>query len=128
MIQELIDPYSSMVEDFYNTYVIGALGLGGMLRFRFITEESERQKTTKSKRLMNEYYQGAITENEVRKFMGYDESDSKYANVTYPEKTVLINVDNGIVGGFNGVGNIKDTSDSDYTDNVDKSKGGEDDG
>ena len=128
MIQELIDPYSSMVEDFYNTYVIGALGLGGMLRFRFITEESERQKTTKSKRLMNEYYQGAITENEVRKFMGYDESDSKYANVTYPEKTVLINVDNGIVGGFNGVGNIKDTSDSDYTDNVDKSKGGDDDG
>ena len=68
---------------------------------------------------MNEYYKGAITENEVRNEMGYNLSDSPYANMTYPEKTANINVDLGIAGGFNGNGNMKDTS---------KKEGGEDDG
>ena len=44
--------------------------------------------------------------------MGYPQSDSPYASLTYPEKTVKINVDNGLAGGFNGVGNVKDTSDT----------------
>ena len=41
----------------------------------------------------------------------YNISDSNYANMTYPEKTVKINVDNGVINtGFNGVGTVKDTS------------------
>ena len=110
MIQELIKPYACMLEDLYNKYVIDNMGLGGVLKFEFIFEDSEVQKTVKSKRVVDEYYKGVITENEVRKIMGYEESSSQYANMTYPEKTANINVDLGIAGGFNGNGNIKDTS------------------
>ena len=110
MIQELIKPYACMLEDLYNKYVIGTMGLGGVLKFEFIFEDSEVQKTVKSKRIVDEYYKGVITENEVRRAMGYEESSSQYANMTYPEKTANINVDLGIAGGFNGNGNIKDTS------------------
>ncbi len=110
MIQELIKPYACMLEDLYNKYVIDTMGLGGVLKFEFIFEDSEVQKTVKSKRIVDEYYKGVITENEVRRMMGYEESSSQYANMTYPEKTANINVDLGIAGGFNGNGNIKDTS------------------
>ena len=110
MIQELIKPYACMLEDLYNKYVIGTMGLGGVLKFEFIFEDSEVQKTVKSKRIVDEYYKGVITENEVRRAMGYEESSSQYANMTYPEKTANINVDLGIAGGFNGVGTVKDTS------------------
>ncbi len=110
MIQELIKPYASMLEDLYNNYVIAPMGLGGVLKFRFIFEDSERQKTAKSKRVVDEYYKGVLTENEVREIMGYNESTSPYANMTYPEKTANINVDLGIAGGFNGNGDIKNTS------------------
>ena len=114
MMQELIKPYASMYEDLINTYVIGALGWEGILKFRLVYEESEQQKTIKSKRLIDEYYRGAITENEFRDNMGYAQSNSPYASMTYPEKTVKINVDNGLAGnfGFNGIGNVKDTSDT----------------
>ena len=114
VMQELIKPYASMYEDLINTYVIGALGWGGILKFRLVYEESEQQKTIKSKRLIDEYYRGAITENEFRDNMGYPQSDSPYASMTYPEKTVKINVDNGLAGnfGFNGIGQTKDTSDT----------------
>lgn len=112
MIQELIKPYACMLEDLYNNYVIARMGLGGILKFKFIFEDSEAQKTIKSKRIVDEYYKGVLTENEVRQLMGYKQSESKYATMTYPEKTANINVDLGIAGGFNGVGGIKDTSDS----------------
>ena len=74
-------------------------------------EDSESLKSMKSKRMIEEYYRGAITENEFREKMGYNISDSNYADMTYPEKTVKINVDNGVVNtGFNGNGITKDTS------------------
>ncbi|SFB09958.1 phage portal protein [Selenomonas ruminantium] len=110
MIQELVKPYAAMLEDLYNNYVIAGMGLGGVLKFRFIFEDSENQKSVKSKRVVDEYYKGVLTENEVRRLMGYEESTSVYADMTYPEKTTKINVDYGVSGGFNGVGNIKDTS------------------
>lgn len=114
MIQELIRPYGSMIETLINCYVIEPMGLGGILKFRFIYEDSEAQKGKKSTRLQGEYAKGLITENEFREEMGYEPSNSKYADVTYPEKTIMLNVDNGIGngGGFNGIGNLKDTSDS----------------
>lgn len=121
IIQELIKPYADMMEDLYNNYVIERMGLGGVLRFRYIFEDSETQKSVKSKRVVDEYYKGVLTENEVRNLMGYEESSSPYANMTYPEKTANINVDLGIAGGFSGVGNIKDTSKSE--DGQAKSKG-----
>ena len=46
--------------------------------------------------------------------MWYSDSTSPFAVMTYPEKTVKINVDNGVINtGFNGVGQIKDTSGGD---------------
>lgn len=119
MVQELIKPYAGMLEDLVNNYVIANMGLGGVLKFHYLLEDSEAQKSKKSSRVMNEYYKGAITENEVRNEMGYNLSDSPYANMTYPEKTANINVDLGIAGGFSGVGGLKDTS---------KKEGGENDG
>ena len=110
VMQEAIKPYAAMMEDLYNNFVIKPMGLEGVLRFRFIFEDSEQQKTIKSKRVVDEYYKGCITENEFRSLMGYDHSDSPYADMTYPEKTATINVSLGIAGGFNGNGVTKDTS------------------
>ncbi len=110
MIQELIKPYAAMMEDLYNNYVIANMGLGGVLKFRYIFEDSEAQKSVKSKRVVDEYYRGMITENEARAVMGYDCSTSEYADMTYPEKTATINVNLGLSGGFNGNGITKDTS------------------
>ena len=72
--------------------------------------------------MVDEYYKGVLTENEVRRIMGYEESTSDYANMTYPEKTANINVDLGIAGGFNGNGNIKDTTDTEGGDSNEKDK------
>jgi len=122
MLQELIKPYAAMMEDLYNNYVIANMGLGGVLKFRYIFEDSENQKSIKSKRVVDEYYKGVLTENEVRRIMGYEESTSDYANMTYPEKTANINVDLGIAGGFNGNGGIKDTTDTEGGDSNEKDK------
>ena len=110
MLNHLIKPYAGLIEDLYNRYVIKPMGLEGILKFRFVYEATEQQKTVKSKRILDEYYRGAITENEFRAMMGYDASTSQYANMTYPEKTATINVDLGIAGGFNSNGITKDTS------------------
>lgn len=111
MVQELIKPYEDMLDDLYNNWLIPKAGLGGLVKFRFIHEESERMKDDKSKRLVEEYRRGCITENEFRHLMGYEPNpDPTYADMTYPEKTARINVDLGIAGGFNGNGDIKDTT------------------
>ena len=110
MLNHLIKPYAGLIEDLYNRYVIKPMGLEGILKFRFVYEATEQQKTVKSKRILDEYYRGAITENEFRAMMGYEQSTSQYANMTYPEKTATINVDLGIAGGFNSNGITKDTS------------------
>lgn len=112
MIQELIRPYGNMIENLINSYVIEPMGFGGTLKFRFIYEDSEAQKGKKSTRLQGEYAKGLITENEFREDMGYELSSSKYADVTFPEKTIMLNKEYGLLGGFNGIGNVKDTSDS----------------
>lgn len=115
MTEGAIKPYAYLLEDLYNNYVIAKMGLGGVLRFRFIHEDSENQKTAKSTRLVNEYKADLITENEFRALSGYEESSSKYANMTHVEKTANINVDLGIAGGggFNGVGDLKDNTKDD---------------
>lgn len=115
MTEGAIKPYAYLLEDLYNNYVIAKMGLGGVLRFRFIHEDSENQKTAKSTRLVNEYKADLITENEFRALSGYEESSSKYANMTHVEKTANINVDLGLAngGGFNGVGDLKDNTKDD---------------
>lgn len=110
IIQDLIKPYAGMFEDLVNNYIIANMGYGGVLKFHYLFADSEAQKDKKSARIVEEYYKGVLTENEVRKMMGYELSESTYADMTYPEKTATINCDLGIAGGFNGNGNIKDTT------------------
>ena len=110
MSNDAIKPYDTMISTLYNQYLIANLGLGGVLKYRSIPVISEAQLGVKSKRLVDEYYRGAITENEFRSAMGYEQSTSPYANMTYPEKTATINVKLGIAGGFQGNGLVTDTS------------------
>ena len=110
MYNDAIKPYDTMISTLYNQYLIANLGLGGVLKYRSIPEISEAQLSAKSTRLVDEYAKGTITENEFRSAMGYEQSTSPYANMTYPEKTATINVDLGIAGGFQGNGLVTDTS------------------
>ena len=116
MSNDAIKPYDTMISTLYNQYLIANLGLGGVLKYRSIPVISEAQLTAKSTRLVNEYANDLITENEFRSLIGIDARSSKYADVTVTEKKALINADIG-VNGQNGFGTIKDTSDTTGGDN-----------
>ncbi len=111
IIEELVKPYAILLEDAYNTHVINALGFGDILEFHYVFEDSEDMKTKKWNRLNSAYTAGTITENEVREAIGLPKSTSKYADLTSDERKAVINKELG-VNGFNGLGNVKDTSDS----------------
>ena len=116
MSNDAIKPYDTMISTLYNQYLIANLGLGGVLKYRSIQVISEAQLTAKSTRLVNEYANDLITENEFRSLIGIDARSSKYADVTVTEKKAMINADIG-VNGQNGFGTIKDTSDATGGDN-----------
>lgn len=109
IIEELVKPYAILLEDAYNTHVINALGYGDILEFHYVFEDSEDMKTKKWNRLNNAYVSGTITENEVRAAIGFEKSASKYADLTSDERKAVINKELG-VNGFNGLGDVKDTS------------------
>lgn len=111
IIEELVKPYARLLENAYQTHVINMLGYGDILEFRYIFEDSESMKTQKWNRLNSAFTTGWLTENEVRKEIGFDESTSEYANYTSDERKARINKDLG-VNGFNGLGDVKDTSDA----------------
>ncbi len=124
IMEELVKPYASLLEDAYNTHVINLLGYGDILEFHYVYEDSENMKTQKWNRLNSAFTAGAITENEWRDRAGFEPSSSKYANLTGDERKAQINKDLG-VNGFNGLGNIKDNSESKTKT---PNKGGEDSG
>ena len=119
--EELVKPYACLLEDAYNTHVINLLGFGGILEFRYVFEDSENMKSQKWTRLNSAYQAGWLTENELRTLAGFVASTSKYANYTSDERKALINKELGIQG-YNGLGNIKDTS------QIKKDKRGDSDG
>lgn len=111
IIEELVKPYASLLEDAYNTHVINALGFGDILEFKYVYEDSENLKTKKWDRLNNAFIAGTITQNEWRKEIGFDPLISDYADLAGDERKAVINKELGTIG-FNGVGSIKDQSDS----------------
>lgn len=111
IIEELVKPYASLLEDAYNTHVINALGFGDILEFKYVYEDSENLKTKKWDRLNNAFIAGTITQNEWRKEIGFDPLISDYADLAGDERKAVINKELG-TNGFNGVGSIKDQSDS----------------
>lgn len=111
IIEEVVKPYANLLEDAYNTHVIQALGFGDILEFRYIYEDSESQKTEKWTRMNNAFTTGTITINEWREQLGFIPLVSSYANLAGDERKAVINKELGM-NGFNGVGSIKDTSDS----------------
>ena len=111
---EAIKPLARVIEENINAKVIGRLGLSDFLKFEFIFEENESQKAKKSTRLLGEYAGDVLTCNEVRKLLGYDESDDKYANMRISEYKAAVNSEYNISGGYNGVGkNRYDNGNSD---------------
>ena len=111
IIEELVKPYANLLEDAYNTHIINALGFGDILEFKYVYEDSENLKTKKWDRLNNAFIAGTITQNEWRKEIGFDPLISDYADLAGDERKAVINKELG-TNGFNGVGSIKDQSDS----------------
>ena len=111
IIEELVKPYANLLEDAYNTHVINALGFGDILEFRYVYEDSENLKTQKWTRFNNAFTTGTITINEWREAVGFSPLVSDYANLAGDERKAVINKDLGL-NGFNGVGNVKDTSET----------------
>lgn len=111
IIDELVKPYANLLEDAYNTHIINALGFGDILEFKYVYEDNENLKTKKWDRLNNAFIAGTITINEWRESVGLNPLISDYANLAGDERKAVINKELGM-NGFNGVGNIKDTSDA----------------
>lgn len=111
IIEELVKPYANLLEDAYNTHVINVLGFGDILEFKYVYEDSESLKTQKWTRFNNAFTTGTITINEWRTGVGFSPLISDYANLAGDERKAVINKELGM-NGFNGVGNIKDTSDA----------------
>jgi phage portal protein BeeE len=118
MVNELIKPYASIIEDFVNLDILKTLGYDKLFKFSFVYEETETQKTSKSARLTKEMIAGGLSENEFRLQMGYKQSSSRYADMTTSEKTATINKDiPSNNGGFNGSGDKKNNYQDVPTDN-----------
>ena len=111
IIDELVKPYANLLEDAYNTHIINALGFGDILEFKYVYEDNENLKTKKWDRLNNAFIAGTITINEWRESVGLNPLISDYADLAGDERKAVINKELGM-NGFNGVGNIKDTSDA----------------
>ena len=104
VLNEAIKPYAGLLEDIINQKILARLGLDKVLRFQFIYEETLEQKQAKTNILISQFNADAISQNEMRKELGYLPRDSKYAELTISELKASINKDYQIQGGFNGVG------------------------
>ena len=113
VMSELVKPYANIIEDAMNEHVLKAMGLDGILKFSFIYAETEAQKKLKSDRIMKEFTEGLVTENEARISLGKPKRDSEYSDVTLVEAKAMINEKYAVnSGGFNGQGTVKDNGDA----------------
>lgn len=111
LVEEAVKPYANLLASEF-TRLGHQMGFYG-LKFRYIYEQNEVQKKQKSDRIMQEFTDGLLTENEARVQLGYKKRKSKYSDITLPEAKAEINKDYNpnpgtSTGGYNGVGNVKD--------------------
>jgi len=107
ILQEAIKPYAEVVADAINKKILARLGLDNVLEFRFVFEETLKQKKEKADIVISKFQADAITQNEMRAELGYEPLKTKYSNLTYSEMKSAINKDylpEQSTGGFNGVG------------------------
>lgn len=114
VLEEAVKPYANLLATEFNR--IGQqMGFYG-LKFQYIYEQTEDQKKKKSDRIVQEFTDGLLTENEAREKLGYAKRESEYSDVTLTEAKAKINKDynpnpGSETGGFNGLGAKKDNGD-----------------
>jgi phage portal protein BeeE len=105
MLNELIKPYASIIEDFINNDVLKMLGYDGLFKFEFIYTETESQKSSRSLRVTSEFTAGVISENQAREQLSYPKSTSVYGDMNVFEAKAKMNMDMPANnGGYTGQG------------------------
>jgi hypothetical protein len=122
ILENCVKPWANVIEDALNQHIVQPLGYDGILKVSFVYNETEEQKTSRSKRITNEYIAGIIDRNTALTELGYPASDNEYAGLTVTEGKAKMNVDynpnppsednGGGSGGFNGLGTTKDNGDA----------------
>ena len=109
ILDEAIKPLAKVIEENINKKIIGRLGLGEKLVFRFNFEDNEVRKKQKSDRVLAEYNSDLLLLNEARAMLGYSKLDNDYGNMLKSEIKNVLNIEYAKEtqvdsGGFNGVG------------------------
>lgn len=104
IIDEAIKPIAKIIEENFNKKVIGRLGLGQYLVFRYIFEDNETRKMAKTNRITKIFDSDLISRNEARELLGLPKESGKYKDMCKSEYKAAINKEYNIAGGYNGVG------------------------
>lgn len=119
VLEEAVKPYANILSKAFNRMFREA-GYGH-LKVEHIFAESEKAKASRSDRVVKEFKEGILTENDARELLSYPKRESEYSDITIFEAKAKVNKDYMVLGGFNGVGTVKDTSE--VKDSADKATG-----
>jgi hypothetical protein len=122
-LKEMYKPYADIMSDFYNEEVLETLGFGDFLKYEYIYEDSIADVQALSTTVTNLYQGDIITRKMAQSRLNMvDESDTdanKYVSEYKNELNMELQknqAENSAttkgVGGFNGQGTVKDTSES----------------
>lgn len=107
--ESALKPYAKLIEKAVNRHVIEELGYD--VKFRYIWAETLDDKQKRITLVTSKVTAELITLDEGRVELGYSPLNTKYSQSTISLCKALINEDHQI-NGFNGVGTVKDKSDS----------------
>lgn len=102
VVIEAIMPYANLIEKAINRHIINELGITG-IEFKFVFEESDKQKQSRIDRAEKKYSSGGLTENEYRIELGLEPRKTEYADLNIFEAKAKLNKDFN-VNGFRGQG------------------------
>lgn len=97
LLQDAIQPYADVKESAMNK-LLSILGLSDRIVFRYIWADTLDQKQQKQNMALDAYQKDAITRNELRKALGYPESDDEFANDFITVYKARVNEKYGING------------------------------
>ena len=120
MLQEMIKPYADLMEDFYNEEVLSVMGYGDILKYEYIYEDSLADKQKKATIVTGLYQNDILTRKSAQEQLGMVDENDEYSDMYVGEYKNSLNMDlqenqaknsgSGGVGGFNGQGDVKDTT------------------
>ena len=122
-LKEMYKPYADIMSDFYNEEVLATLGYDDFLKYEYIYEDSIADVQALSTTVGNLYQSDIITRKQAQSRLNMvDESDTdsnKYVSEYKNELNMKLQksqAENSAttkgVGGFNGQGTVKDTSEA----------------